>query len=266
MSMVVNVKNQIRVTTKSIKYALMREMLNKTSFLMNIVFMILNNASFIIQWVVIYSLKSDVGGYTFNQVLLLWGISASTYGFSHFFFKRAYSLYDTITNGKLDSYLVQPKNVLLAAITSDVDVSAIGDMLYGFIVLFISGVTIPKFLLFVLFTISGGIILTDVAVMLSSLSFWIGRADMIADTGNGLTTYFSTYPDGIFKGLAKMLLFIVIPVGISTYIPVWVMTEFSFGLTLIVVVVCMILTTLAFVIFYRGLRRYSSSNLMISRI
>ena len=77
MSMVVNVKNQIRVTTKSIKYALMREMLNKTSFLMNIVFMILNNASFIIQWVVIYSLKSDVGGYTFNQVLLLWEAATS---------------------------------------------------------------------------------------------------------------------------------------------------------------------------------------------
>lgn len=101
------VKNQLRVTMKTIKYGLMREMINKTSFIMNIAFMILNNASFIIQWIVIYSLKEDVGGYTFNQVLLLWAIAASTYGFSHFIFKKSYSLSDIITNGKLDSFLVQ---------------------------------------------------------------------------------------------------------------------------------------------------------------
>ena len=44
------VKNQLRVIMKTIKYGLMREMINKTSFIMNIAFMILNNASFIIQW------------------------------------------------------------------------------------------------------------------------------------------------------------------------------------------------------------------------
>ena len=62
-------KNQLMVTIKTIKYGLMREMINKTSFVMNVLFMILNNASFIIQWIVIYSLREDVGGYEFNQVL-----------------------------------------------------------------------------------------------------------------------------------------------------------------------------------------------------
>lgn len=266
LTVVKNVKNQIKVTSVSIKYALMREMLNKTSFIMNIVFMILNNASFIIQWIVIYSLKNDVGGYTFNQILLLWGIAASTYGFSHFFFKKSFSLSDTITNGKLDSYLVQPKNVLLAAITSDVEVSAIGDMLYGYIVLCISGITISKFFLFTLFTVCGGIVMADVAVILASLSFWFGKSDMIADTGNSLMTNFGTYPDGIFKGVAKILLLTVIPIGITTYIPVWVMTEFNLKLTMIVILVSILLTLITFVIFYRGLRKYSSSNLMISKI
>ena len=85
------VKNQIKVTLVSVKYALMREMLNKWTFLMNVFFMILNNASFILQWIVIYSLKQDIGGYTFEQVLLLWAFTASTFGISHFFFRKAYS-------------------------------------------------------------------------------------------------------------------------------------------------------------------------------
>jgi len=259
-------KNQFRVTLKTIKYGLMREMLNKTSFIMNVLFMILNNASFIIQWIILYSLKEDVGGYSFNQVLLLWAIAASTYGFSHFIFKKAYTLSDTITNGKLDSFLVQPKNVLISAITTDIEVSALGDILYGFIVLFISGITITKFLLFTLFTITGAIIITDVAIILGSLSFWFGRSDMIADTGNNLMTSFATYPDGIFKGLAKILLLTIIPIGLTAYFPVWIMTKFDIKLTLIIIALTIAITTLTFVIFYRGLRRYSSSNLMISKI
>ena len=259
-------KNQFRVTLKTIKYGLMREMLNKTSFIMNVLFMILNNASFIIQWIILYSLKEDVGGYTFNQVLLLWAIAASTYGFSHFIFKKAYTLSDTITNGKLDSFLVQPKNVLISAITTDIEVSALGDILYGYIVLFISGITITKFLLFTLFTLTGAIIITDVAVILGSLSFWFGRSDMIADTGNNLMTSFATYPDGIFKGLAKILLLTVIPIGLTAYFPVWIMTKFDIKLTFIIIALTIAITALTFVIFYRGLRRYSSSNLMISKI
>lgn len=260
------VKNQLRVTMKTIKYGLMREMINKTSFIMNIAFMILNNASFIIQWIIIYSLKEDVGGYTFNQILLLWAIAASTYGFSHFIFKKSYSLSDIITNGKLDSFLVQPKNVLISAITTDVEVSGLGDILYGYIVLAISGLTVTKFLLFTLFSITGAIIITDIAVLLGSLSFWFGKSDMIADTGNSLMTSFSTYPDGIFKGLSRILLLTVIPVGLTSYFPVWIMTKFDLKLILVIIGITITLTLLAFIIFYRGLRRYSSSNLMISKI
>lgn len=260
------VKNQLKVTIKTIKYGLMREMINKTSFIMNVLFMLLNNASFIIQWIVIYTLKDDVGGYTFNQVLLLWAVAASTYGFSHFIFKKSYSLSDIITNGKLDSFLVQPKNVLISAITTDVEVSALGDILYGYIVFGISGLTLTKLLLFTLFSITGAIILTDIAVILGSLSFWFGKSDMIADTGNSLMISFSTYPDGIFKGISRILLLTIIPVGLTSYFPVWIMTTFNLKLTLIVIGVTVALTIFTFLIFYRGLRRYSSSNLMISKI
>ena len=265
MLMVDKIKNQCKVTGQSIQYALMREMLNKVSFFMNITFMILNNATFIIQWLIIYRLKNTVGGYDFSQILMLWGIAASTYGFSHFFFKKSYSLSETITNGKLDSYLVQPKNVLLATITSDVEVSAIGDMAYGFIVIFLSGITLPKFFLFLLFTICGGIIMTCIAILLASLSFWLGRSDMIAETGNNLMVSFATYPDGIFKGIVRIILLTIIPIGLTSYIPVWVMTSFNLPFTIIVILGTVFFLCLAYGIFYKGLKKYSSSNLMIAR-
>ena len=66
--MLTEAKNQIKVSLTSIKYALQREMLNKVTFISNVLFMILNNASFIVQWIILYSLKDDVGGYTLKQV------------------------------------------------------------------------------------------------------------------------------------------------------------------------------------------------------
>lgn len=264
--MLMVVKNQLKISWLSIKYALIREMLNKTTFLTNIIFMVLNNASFIVQWIILYSLKDNVGGYTFKQVLLLWGIASGTYGVAHFFFKKAFSLSDTINTGKLDSYLVQPKNVLISAITTDIDTSALGDMIYAYITLFIYGVTLPNFLLFTFFCIIGGIFLTSISIILSSLSFWFSKSDIIADTGNGLMTNFATYPDGIFKGIVKILLFTLIPVGIVNYIPVRVMVNFDLGSFLIVITATIFIVILAFLVFYKGLKKYSSSNLMIAKI
>ena len=264
--MLMEVKNQIKVMILSFKYAVMREMLNKVTFLSNIIFMILNNSFFIIQWVVLFSLRENVGGYTFNQVLMLWAIASGTFGFAHFFFKKAYSLSDTITNGKLDAYLVQPKNVLISCITSDVSPSALGDLIYGYIVIFLSGITISKFILYTFFVISGGIIMVDIAIILGSLSFYISKSDMIAETGNNFMIYFATYPDGIFKGIVKIILFTIIPIGITTYIPVWVLTKFNLFYIVGVIAFAICITIFAFVIFYKGLKRYSSSNLMVAKI
>lgn len=264
--MLMVVKNQLKVFMLSVKYALMREMLNKVTFVTNILFMILNNASFIIQNVILFSLKDNIGGYNFKQILLLWGMAAGTYGISRFFFRNAFRLSDTINNGKLDAYLVQPKNVLISSITSDVETSAIGDLIYGYIMLFVYGFSVTRFILFTLFIVCGGLILTSISVILSSLSFWFSKSDIIVDTGNGLMINFATYPDGIFKGIVKVLLFTLIPVGIVNYIPVKILSEFNIYLFLIVISVTILLIIFSFIIFYKGLKRYSSSNLMVARM
>ena len=228
--------------------------------------MILNNASFIIQWVVLFSIKDNIGGYNLREVLLLWGFAASTYGISRFFFKKAFNLSDIINTGKLDSFLVQPKNVLISAITTDVEPSALGDMLYGFICLLIYGVNLKTFILFTILSICGALIITSMTIIFNSLSFWFSKSDLLAEKVDGLMSNFATYPDGIFKGTVKMLLYTLIPVGIANYLPVRIIIDFNSFLIIVVLIFTIIIVLLAFIIFYRGLKRYSSSNLMIARI
>lgn len=264
--MLTEVKNQLKVVFLSTKYAIEREMLNKVTFISNILFMILNNASFIIQWVILYSIKDNVGGYTFKQVILLWGLAAATFGFSRFFFKEAFNLSDIINKGKLDTFLIQPKNVLLSCITSSVDVSALGDMIYAYIMLFIYGISLKSFLLFTLFMISGGLVLVSISIIYNSLSFWFGRVEIIANTIGSLMISFATYPDGIFKGLIKILFYTIIPIGFVNYIPIKLINNFSIYNFLIVIGVSIFIVSVAILVFKKGLKHYSSSNLMNARI
>lgn len=256
------VKNELRVCMLSVKYNIMREMLNKVTFLTNILFMALNNATFIVQWVILFSLREDIGGYALRDVMLLWGLSASAFGLAHILFARAFSLPDLIINGKLDAYLVLPKNVLLSVLTSQTSVSAIGDLLYGLIILCIFSFSLGRFFLFMLFTVTSAIIYTAFALLMGSLSFWFVRAETFDGHMTSSMISFATYPDGIFKGVVKFLLYLVIPVGMSIYQPVHIMMNFNAGMLFAVIGYASLLSVAAVFVFYRGLRRYSSSNLM----
>lgn len=264
--MLTAVKNQVHVCALSTKYNIMREMLNKITFLTNICFMVLNNGAFIIQWVILFHLKKDIGGYTMKEVMLLWGLAASTFGLARILFDRAFSLPDLIINGKLDAYLVMPKNVLLSVITSSTNTSAIGDLLYGLAVMCIFSFGVARFFLFLLFTVTGAVIMTAFAVIMGSLSFWFVRAEMFGNHMVNCMISFNTYPDGIFRGKVRFLLYNIIPVGMVVYQPVHVMMRFDAKVLFIVIGYTILIAAAAAFVFYRGLRRYSSGNLMEARM
>ena len=228
--------------------------------------MILNNASFIIQWIILYSIKDNIGGYQFREILLLWGLAAGTYGFAHFFFKDVFDLTEIINTGKLDAYLIQPKNILISSITSSVEPSAIGDILYGYIMLFIYGVSLKNFILFTFFCITGGLIIVSIAIIYASLCFWFGRVEILANSANSMITSFATYPDSIFKGVIKILFFTIVPLEFTNYIPMDIMINFDIIKLIVVCLGTILFISISFIIFYKGLKRYSSSNLMNVRI
>ncbi len=264
--MLMEVRNQFKVMFLSVKYNIMREMINPVTFVTNILFMMINNAIFIIQWLILFHLKDNIGGYEMEEVLILWGLAASTFGLSNIFFHQAYEMPDLIINGKLDSFLVQPKNVLLGVITSGTSTSAIGDLLYGYVILCIFRFSLVNLLLFSLFVITGGLIITSFAVIMGSVSFWIVKGDILSNNLIGVMINMSTYPDGIFKGAVRLLLYTVIPVGLAVYLPIRLIINFDLWNLFIVLGFTLFIVCLAFFVFYKGLKRYSSSNLMCSRI
>lgn len=263
--MLMEVKNQLKVIFLSVKYNIMKQMVNKVTFITNILFMILNNATFIIQWLLLFNLKDEIGGYEFKDIFLLWGLAASIFGLSNILFHKAFTISDLIINGKLDTFLVQPKNVFLSVISSETSISAIGDLLYGYICLALYGLTFKTFILFTLFTITGTIILSAFVSIAGCMSFWTIKSELLSNSLCNVMINFATYPGSIFKGSIKLILYTIIPVGIANYLPMDIIIKFDWAMFGCVLLFAIAITILAFWVFYRGLRKYSSSNLMESR-
>ena len=264
--MLTEAKNTLRVILLSLKYNIMREMTNTVSFILNVVMMMFNNSTFIIQWLVMFSLKDSIGGFGFKEVMLMWGISSATFGISHLFFDGAYELDSIVTEGKLDAYLVQPKNTLLMVITSKTSISALGDLLYGIIVALIFWHELHHILLFFIYIILGSIIYTAFMLIIHGITFWFPTINDAADSINSLFVNFSLYPLDIFNEVIKIIMFTIIPAGIAVYLPIISIMNFNLYYLLIVLGAAIIFVLIAFITFYSGLKRYTSSNLMSSRI
>lgn len=265
--MLSNLKKNIKILKIYFKYNVAKEMENRGSFLLQIIFMMFNDASFIVQWFVFFSLKNIIGGYDFKSILLLWALTSTTYGISHIFFENVYSIPELIINGKLDAYITQPLNVLWNVSLSKTNPLAFGDLIYGITLAIISvGTDLKKIILFMLFAFMGGIILTAFSALIGSLVFWLKRGEQFVHSLIFAVTVSGTYPEGVFKGVTKLLFYTIIPIGFIVYTPLKIILSFNIVLLFCLFLITILFVFLSFYAFKKGLKRYSSSNLMNARV
>ncbi|MCK9574907.1 MAG: ABC-2 family transporter protein [Clostridia bacterium] len=260
------VKNNIKLIFKYLILNIKKQAQYKISFILNIIMMIANDAFFIIQWHIIFSIVPSLGGYGFNEVLLIWSLTAGGFGLSHLFFNGVYNIPDIIYRGKLDVYLTQPKNLLLNIGCSSTDISAIGDIIYGFIALIIIGAKFTTWLIYFPLIICSAVIITATHIIYASLAFYIKRGDAIASSINRSMITFGTYPMTIFNSTIKIILYSIVPAAVIGFIPSQIILNFSIYNLLFFVGFAIISTLLAFFVFNKGLKKYSSGSVMEVRL
>ena len=241
---------------------LLKLVLNLASFIIQTIFMFLNNASFLIFWTVVFSKTGENVDITFNNVLYIWGLSSFAYGVTYFFFGGIEKINEYIITGGLDSFLLQPKGVLLNVATSKCSFSACGDVLYGIVVgMIASGGDISKVLMLMVFGTFGGVFFFASEVIFRSLSVWIGDTNAVADRYVQMFLItFSTYPENIFKVGTKILLYTVIPAAYLAFLPASIIESFSLTKLLIVIAVGLLYLFMAIKLFYKAISCYESGN------
>lgn len=263
--MLTEVRNNIKVMFISVKYNLMKAMENNVAFMTSVIMMIFNNASFIIQWLTIFAVKESLGTYTLNDVMLFWAISSGAFGLCHILFYGINKMPEYIETGKLDAYLVMPKNTLCSIATSALEPSAFGDLIYGYLALIIFNFSIKNILLYTVLIVFGALIYAAFIAILNTLTFYIYRSSILTDALADVFLNGSLYPDVIFSRFVKIVFMTIIPAGFASWIPVHLIMEFSLVKFFILIGFTAFIVSLAFYFFNRGLKSYSSSNLMGAR-
>jgi len=168
------IKKHYNFIKKYIEINLQTAMEYKTNFILQSIFMILNNTLFVIFWYFLFQNIDNINGWRLNNLMLLFGLSALSYGFLSFFLGNWLRIHKIIYDGELDFYLSLPKNELLHLLISKSNFSGFGDILFGMIIFFITqDINFTNILLFMLFSITGAIIWLSLIIIISSLTFFL---------------------------------------------------------------------------------------------
>ena len=261
------VKNNLKLIFSYFKLNLKKEHKYKASFYMQMLMMVLNDLFFIIQWHIIFTLVDDIGGYGFDETLMLFAVAAGGFGIAHMFLYGAWQIKDIVYDGKLDVFLTQPKNVLINVCCSSTDISGFGDIIYAYIALIIVGAPWYWYLLIIPAIILAGILYAAVYVVFVSICFYIKRGDAVAKSVESTLNKSGNYPPAIYNTVIKTMFFTIIPTFFYTFVPVqyFLLTPNIWWMLALVLVVAA-WVVLAFFCFHKGLKKYNSGNLMGGRL
>ncbi len=233
----------------------------RASFLLQAAFMFLNNLVYFAVWAIFFGRFHDLGGFGLRDMWLTYGVVAAGFGTAVALGGGLRDLARLIVEGGLDSYLTQPKPVLLQALCSRTLASGWGDLLSGLVMVGVSRrvslMHVPFLLLAI--AISASVFLAA-GVIFHSAAFWLGPVDSLARSMWEFMITFSVYPETIFGGSMRVLLFTLIPAAYSGFLPARLAAQPSLAHLAAALggAVCVVCTAL--IIFGRGLRRYESGN------
>ncbi len=238
----------------------------RTSFLLNIFGMAINNTAFIILWVFFVRSVGVVGGWTAADIVGLQGFVALCFGIVFSAGAGIRKMADYVTSGAFDRFMLSPKNLLTRIATSSFGVSALGDIFFGIICLgiyaFLIHASIFQIILIFLLVIITSIIFLAVGIVIYSMSFLFTDANSVTIGLFELFLTSSLFHGGAFQGAMRFIFTFAIPSLLIGTLPVEIVRDISLKKLLLVVVLGLIWFIISIKIFNKAVRKYESSNFM----
>ena len=256
-----SISNTVRFARTLLGTNLKAALMLRGAFVMQAAFMVLNNVTYFLFWWLLMRRVPDLRGWHLADIQVLFGVVTTGFGLAVTVAGGVRHLGRFINDGELDTFLAQPKPVLLYALGIRSQPSGVGDMLTGLTFIVLSGqVSWRGAPLVVLAVLAGTATFVACGVIFSALAFWMGDVETLARQLWELTITFALYPEPLFGGVLRLLLFTALPAGIVGYLPARVIRTSSWALAGALVVAAAVYLVAAIVMFNRGLKRYTSGS------
>ncbi len=238
----------------------------RLSFVLLAGMMIVNNLLWLLFWSLFFGRFPVVNGWQLNDVMMLWAVGAGGFGWANVLFGNFNRIAEIVAGGRLDVYLSQPKPVLLHVLASRMSITALGDFIFGLAVYAWAGDhSLRGAALFAAGLLLAGLLFMAVMILAGCCAFFIGNAEGLSQqVFNGFLAL-TTYPSDIFRGLARAVLFSVVPAGFISYLPIGLLRDFSPPFVCGAAGVTLGFGIAGVLLFRLGLKRYTSGNAIAMR-
>jgi ABC-2 type transport system permease protein len=210
---------------KSAFMFLKSEMEYKTSFIITAIGCALNTFTAVLATIFLFHKFGAVGGWTLNEVMLTTGVAIFGHSATEMILQGLNHLYLRVKEGKLDQWMVRPRNMLFQVICSDFEANKIGRFLES-IILIVYGLcnvevdwTPYKIFVFLLMIIGVFILFSALLILKGAFCFWtidgMELMNILQEGGRDL----SSYPISIYKDWFQKFFTFVVPFGMVNYFP-----------------------------------------------
>ena len=235
----------------------------RAAFFSEAMAMFINDAFWVVFWMVFFARFPVLRGWTLEDILTVWAIASAGFGIANAVMGNGWNLATIIANGQLDMWMLHPRAVLPHLLLGKTIATAWGDAVFGYVVYLAFVRPDPaRFALFVALSISVAALFVGFSVASASLSFYVGNAGALAEQWRMAMLTFSTYPQTLFDGVVKVVLFTAVPAAFASYLPVLALRSLSLWDAVLAMIGSAAVVLIGVVMFYIGLRRYESGNLI----
>ena len=217
-------------------------------------------------WIVFQNTET-LAGWTFDKLLLLYGITMLTISMVDFLFDSIYDIGPKyIKDGDFDKILLRPIHPLISVMGDTKTFTVFGYMVIS-IILIVSmliklqiNITLILIAKIILFALSGAIIIGSILIIFSVTSFYTYKSNEIIWSVFRIYT-FAQYPIEIYNKFIRILITIIFPFAFATYYPALNYLNMTNGwLMYLSPVVAIIFLLIAVKIWNWGLNKYRSTG------
>lgn len=240
----------------------------KVDFVVGAVGFLLGQAVEILFIGIIFSQIPDLKGWTFDEILFIYGFSLIPKAIDHLFFDNLWMIgYQIVRKGDFDKYLTRPINSLFYVIVEKFQVDAFGEMIMGIILIAYSLVNIgadivwQRAIVLLLLIPFAVLIFTSVKILTSSIAFWTKQSGHITHMFY-MTSDFSKYPVTIYNNFIKVIITYIIPFAFTAYYPASYFLRGEDGLFCILgtIIISLLLFGVSVFVWNKGVKSYESAG------
>jgi ABC-2 type transport system permease protein len=229
----------------------------RASFFAQLSFMCINDAIWVVFWLLVFSHRDSIRGWERHEVLVLFSIVTASYGIGIGLFYGVRRLGERIHRNELDPYLAQPQPVVVRVLFSRIHPPLLGDLAFGPILFALAGShDLLEWLRYVLVIALAGSIVVAFILGWESLAFFVSSGSEVAGLAFTAITVMSTYPAAIFSGWTKLIVFTVVPAAFVGSVPAHFVLEPTGRELLALAAATAACWLAALAMFHAGLRRY----------